>query len=67
MKAQMIDSLSALKIFIDSLPDFKGLLLSLYIDLEGNNLLRKGTLSLVMSDKQPNFAIQPQSTSIYNR
>jgi exonuclease 3'-5' domain-containing protein 1 len=47
MEAQMIDSASALKTFIDSLPDCKGPVPSLYIDLEGNNLSRKGTLSLV--------------------
>jgi len=43
----MIDSPSALKAFIGSLPDLDSLTPSLYIDLEGNNLFREGTLSLV--------------------
>jgi exonuclease 3'-5' domain-containing protein 1 len=47
MEAQMIDSPSALKTFIDDLPDCKGSEPSLYVDLEGNNLSRKGTLSLI--------------------
>ena len=44
MEAQRIDSPSALKTIIDDLPDCKGSEPSLYIDLEGNNLSRKGTL-----------------------
>lgn len=48
----MIDSIPALKTFIGSLPDLEGPTPSLYIDLEGNNLSRKGTLSLVTISSQ---------------
>jgi exonuclease 3'-5' domain-containing protein 1 len=57
MEAQMIESPSALKTFIDSLPDCKGPVLSLYIDLEGNNLSRKGTLSLVTILVEPRHTV----------
>jgi exonuclease 3'-5' domain-containing protein 1 len=57
MEAQMIDSPSALKTFIDSLPDCKGPVPSLYIDLEGNNLSRKGTLSLVTILVEPRHTV----------
>jgi exonuclease 3'-5' domain-containing protein 1 len=53
----MIESLSALKTFIDSLPDCKGPVPSLYIDLEGNNLSRKGTLSLVTILVEPRHTV----------
>jgi exonuclease 3'-5' domain-containing protein 1 len=57
MEAQMIDSPSALKNFINNLPDCKGLEPSLYIDLEGNNLSRYGTLSLIT------VLVEPQHTT----
>jgi exonuclease 3'-5' domain-containing protein 1 len=57
MDAQMIDSPSALKDFISSLPDLEGPVPSLYIDLEGNNLSRKGTLSLVTILVEPRHTV----------
>jgi exonuclease 3'-5' domain-containing protein 1 len=57
MEAQMIDSPSALQTFIDDLPDCKGPEPSLYIDLEGNNLSRKGTLSLVTILVEPRHSV----------
>lgn len=47
MEAQMINSKAALEAFIDELPDCKDPDPNLYVDLEGNNLSRKGTLSLI--------------------
>ena len=47
MPSTFIDSTDALVSFLDSLPDCKGQPPSLYIDLEGNNLSRDGTLSLI--------------------
>lgn len=42
-----IDSLASLASFLDDLPDCKGQPPSLYIDLEGNNVSRHGTLSII--------------------
>lgn len=53
----MIDSPSALKAFIGSLPDLEGPTPCLYIDLEGNNLSRKGTLSLVTILVEPRHTV----------
>ncbi|KAK3046754.1 hypothetical protein LTR09_011779 [Extremus antarcticus] len=47
MKSELIDTLSLLKAFIDGLKNIEGEPPSLYIDLEGNNLSRLGTLSLL--------------------
>jgi exonuclease 3'-5' domain-containing protein 1 len=57
MEAQMIDSPSALKAFIGGLPGLDGPVPSLYIDLEGNNLSRKGTLSLVTILVEPRHTV----------
>jgi exonuclease 3'-5' domain-containing protein 1 len=57
MEAQMIDSLSALKTFLDDLPDCTGSVPSLYIDLEGNNLSRNGTLSLITILVEPRHTV----------
>lgn len=53
----MIDSPQALKAFIGSLPDLDSPTPSLYIDLEGNNLSRKGTLSLVTILVEPRHTV----------
>lgn len=53
----MIDSPLALKTFIDDLPDCKGAEPSLYIDLEGNNLSRNGTLSLITVLVEPRHTV----------
>ena len=53
----MIDSPQALKAFLGSLPDLEGPTPSLYIDLEGNNLSRKGTLSLVTILVEPRHTV----------
>ena len=47
MKPELINNFSLLKTFLDGLNDISGEPLTLYIDLEGNNLSRHGTLSLV--------------------
>ena len=47
MDAQLIDSSSALKTFIDSLLNCTGIELSLHINLEVNNLSRNGTLLII--------------------
>jgi exonuclease 3'-5' domain-containing protein 1 len=53
----MIDSKQQLTAFIDSLPHCKGPNPSLYVDLEGNNLSREGTLSLVTVLVEPRRTI----------
>ncbi|KAK6436858.1 hypothetical protein LTR95_006951 [Oleoguttula sp. CCFEE 5521] len=58
MEAQMINSSLALKTFIDDLPDCKGAEPSLYIDLEGNNLSRNGTLSLITILVEPRHIVR---------
>ncbi|KAK3669791.1 hypothetical protein LTR78_010308 [Recurvomyces mirabilis] len=57
MEAQMIDSSLSLKTFIDDLPDCKSAEPSLYIDLEGNNLSRNGTLSLITILVEPKHTV----------
>ncbi|KAM0724106.1 hypothetical protein Q7P37_000286 [Cladosporium fusiforme] len=57
MEAQMIDSPSTLELFIGGLPDCKGPEPSLYVDLEGNNLSRNGTLSLVTILVEPRHTV----------
>ena len=47
MKSELINTSSLLKAFLDGLIDIEGEPPSLYVDLEGNNLSRDGTLSLV--------------------
>lgn len=47
MKPELINTTSLLKIFLDGLKDIEGEPPSLFVDLEGNNLSRVGTLSLV--------------------
>ncbi|PPJ52382.1 hypothetical protein CBER1_10921 [Cercospora berteroae] len=47
MMATLIDTCSALVTFLDGLPDCKGYPPKLYVDLEGKNLSRHGTISLV--------------------
>jgi hypothetical protein len=46
MAAMTIDTSDALKSFLEALPGCKGNIPSLYINLEGNNLSKEGTLSL---------------------
>lgn len=53
----MIDTAEALKAFIDDLPDLQRFEPSLYIDLEGNDLSRKGTLSLVTILVEPRHTV----------
>lgn len=53
MKSEMINSSSLLEVFLDGLKDIKDGPPSLYVDLEGNNLSRAGTLSLVTSLVEP--------------
>lgn len=53
----MIDSKQQLIAFIDRLPDCKASKPSLYVDLEGNNLSREGTLSLVTVLVEPRRTI----------
>ena len=53
----MIDSPSALKTFLDHLPDCKDSVPSLYIDFEGNNLSRNGTLSLMTILVEPRHTV----------
>lgn len=53
----MIDSSSVLKAFIDDLPDCKGPEPNLYVDLEGNNLSGKGTLSLITILVEPRHTV----------
>jgi exonuclease 3'-5' domain-containing protein 1 len=57
MEAQMIGSPSALKAFIGGLPGLDGPVPSLCIDLEGDNLSRKGTLSLVTISVEPRHTV----------
>ncbi len=47
MKSELINTSPLLKAFLDSLINIEGEPPSLYVDLEGNNLSRDGTLSLV--------------------
>ncbi|KAK5711680.1 hypothetical protein LTR17_018261 [Elasticomyces elasticus] len=47
MHSELIDTTAALITFLDGLGDCKGQPPSLYVDLEGNNLSRHGTLSLI--------------------
>lgn len=47
MHSELIDTAAALIAFLDGLGECKGQLPSLYVDLEGNNLSRNGTLSLI--------------------
>lgn len=47
MHSELIDTAPALIAFLDGLGECKGQLPSLYVDLEGNNLSRSGTLSLI--------------------
>jgi exonuclease 3'-5' domain-containing protein 1 len=47
MKSELINTSPLLKAFLDGLKDIEGEPPSLYVDLEGNNLSRLGTLSLV--------------------
>ncbi|KAK3615898.1 hypothetical protein LTR56_026312 [Elasticomyces elasticus] len=47
MLSELIDTTAALITFLDGLGDCKGQPPSLYVDLEGNNLSRHGTLSLI--------------------
>lgn len=47
MKSELINTSVLLKAFLDGLNDIEGEPPSLYVDLEGNNLSRDGTLSLV--------------------
>ena len=52
MQSQLIDTISAMKTFLDGLPD-QSSSPSLYVDLEGNNLSRNGTLSLLTMFVEP--------------
>lgn len=56
MEVEMIDDAKALKAFLDGLPpnDTKP---NLYVDLEGNNLSRNGTLSLVTMLVEPRHTV----------
>lgn len=47
MHSELIDTAAALIAFLDSLGECTGQPPSLYVDLEGNNLSRSGTLSLI--------------------
>ena len=47
MDSQLVNTIPLLAAFLDSLKDIEGEPPSLYVDLEGNNLSRLGTLSLV--------------------
>lgn len=47
MEPELIDSVSSLKSFLENLPPCNGVRPDLYIDLEGDDLCRQGTLSLV--------------------
>ncbi len=47
MKSELINTSPLLTVFLDSLKDIEGEPPSLYLDLEGNNLSRLGTLLLV--------------------
>lgn len=57
MKPQMIDSTLALEAFMDHLPDCNDSIPSLYVDLEGNNLSREGTLSLITVLVEPRHTV----------
>lgn len=57
MEPQMIESKPALRAFIDNLPECKDPDPSLFVDLEGNNLSRKGTLSLVTVLVEPRHTV----------
>lgn len=56
MDVQMINETAALKKFLDDLPA-SGTTPNLYIDLEGNNLSRHGTLSLVTILVEPRHTV----------
>lgn len=53
MRINFIDTTSALTTFLDALPDCRGQPPSLYMDFEGDNLSRDGTLSLITILVQP--------------
>lgn len=53
----MIDSKPALQAFIDDLPDCDDPVPNLYVDLEGNNLSRDGTLSLITVLVEPRHTV----------
>lgn len=53
----MIDSKPALKAFIDNLLECKNANPSLFVDLEGNNLSREGTLSLLTVLVEPRHTV----------
>lgn len=55
MSPTFIDTSASLVAFLNGLPDCKGQPPSLYVDREGNNLSRHGTLSIVT------ILVQPQS------
>lgn len=57
MEPQMIDLKLALKTFIDDLPHCKDPIPSLYINLEGDNLSREGTLSLITLLVEPRYTV----------
>ena len=53
MQSELVDTASALQAFLDGVADDAGKSPSLYVDLEGNNLSRHGTLSLVTIFVEP--------------
>ena len=57
MDAQFIDDTKALREFVESLPDCNENWPSLYIDLEGNDLCRRGTLSLLTILVEPRHTV----------
>jgi exonuclease 3'-5' domain-containing protein 1 len=56
MNAQMISDATALKKFLDGLPQ-SGTTPNLYVDLEGNNLSRNGTLSIITILVEPRHTV----------
>ena len=56
MDVQMIDTAAALRTFLDELP-VAGSQPNLFIDLEGNNLSRHGTLSLITIVVEPRHTV----------
>jgi exonuclease 3'-5' domain-containing protein 1 len=56
MEVQMIDTADALKTFLDGLPQ-SSTQPNLFIDLEGNNLSRHGTLSLITILVEPRHTV----------
>ena len=57
MDVEMIDTPVALQAFIAGLPDFSNGQPGLYVDLEGNDLSRNGTLSLVTVLVEPRHTV----------